>query len=183
MITDHGIFALYDPDNRDDALPDVLFCRNEDGLDWYELQASLEPGSALVEIDPDTGRITGKTGDGGAHDYSTRWPCNKRLLEIKPASDADGLTFDMQYSSGAFGPVPLPKRTELSKSDIIDRMTDAELEDFSQALGSASIRLRMMWDNCIQVEAASSLFPLLRQQFVVTWGDVRAAAILSLDPQ
>lgn len=183
MIKDHGIFRIYNPADRSEMTPDVGFCRNENSIDWYVLQKTIEPGAALVEVDPVTGRILGKTGDtDGNHDYSTRWPCDKRLLEIRPASEADDLTYEMRYNGAGFEPVPPPPRSALFKTEIYSRMTDEELEAFEAALAVAPVRLRLMWRDCNSVEVESPLFPMLRQQLTEGFSEARAAAILSLDP-
>lgn len=111
-IIDHGLFTTYMP-----VLPDehpakddnrILFCRNQDNLDWYLLLSFLTPGAALVEIDPITDRVYGLTG--GTHDYTHRFPAGKRLLEVRPASAVDGVQPGWAYRDGGFhdDPPPVP---------------------------------------------------------------------------
>lgn len=112
-IIDHGVFTQYIPVlSADDPLKqmDVLFCQNAAGVDWYSLQAWIEPGAALVEVDATTGEVIGKTGEAGSHDYSTRWPLDRRLLEVRPAEDAEDITIGMVYRDGVIiaPPVPVP---------------------------------------------------------------------------
>jgi hypothetical protein len=111
QIIDHGVFTAYIPElDADDPLnmpgSRDLFCRNETGMDWYRLQAWLEPGAALVEIDPESGAVYGTTGLYGIHDYSTRWPLNRRLLEVRPPSAVLELTPRHFYRDGGFVHIP-----------------------------------------------------------------------------
>lgn len=111
QIIDHGVFTAYTPDLAPDDplnMPDGrnMFCRNDDGVDWYLFQTTLEPGAALVEVDPASGAVYGTTGLHGIHDYSSRWPLNRRLLEVRPPSIALELTLRHFYRDGGFVFIP-----------------------------------------------------------------------------
>ena len=77
---------------------------------------------------------------------------------------------------------PPPSRTSLFKTEIYERMTDAELDVFDDAIEQADRRTRLMWRDCIEVEADSPLFPVLQAQMTAAFGEDRAEAILSLLP-
>ena len=75
-----------------------------------------------------------------------------------------------------------PLRSSLYKTEIYERMTDAELDVFDNAIERADRRTRLMWRDCLEVQADSPLFPALRAQMTAAFGEERANTILSLDP-
>lgn len=78
-------------------------------------------------------------------------------------------------------PAPPAPRTSLYKTEIYSRMTDQELDRFDREIESAPTRIRLMWRDCLEVQADSNLFPLLQAQMTEEFGKDRTAEILSLE--
>jgi hypothetical protein len=84
-MIDHGTFTLYQPDEdspffalSQTATP-VLFCRNEQGVDWYTIVQSAKPGSRWQLVDAGGNVCANET------DPSKLWPLpglNVRVIEI-----------------------------------------------------------------------------------------------------
>lgn len=69
----------------------------------------------------------------------------------------------------------------LLKTAIIERMTDAELDEFEAAMAQAPTRQRLMWANCLQVESSDAFFPALSGAMGEAFGQTRAAEILAAE--
>lgn len=105
-----------------------------------------------------------------------------KIVSAKDTPEAWEALHASGVAIGPYVPLPAPLRTELYKTEIIERMTDAELEVFDAELSAAPLRKRLMWRDCVTVLATSPLFAELRGGMTVSFGAERAEAILSLAP-
>lgn len=85
---------------------------------------------------------------------------------------------------GLPSPVDAPPhlRASLFKTEIYSRMTDEELDAFDDAIETSDRRTRLMWRDCLEVQADSPLWPVLQFQMAQEFGPDRASMILSLMP-
>lgn len=145
---DHGIFTTYVPTEpllAPDGQP-AWHLRNEAGIDFYDLTASLPEGATLVEVLPDSGNVFGFTGRDGPDDYRTIWPVGRRVLEVRPVrTDLMGLRWD----GADFAPAPPPIPPTVSRTQIaqgfaqIGVMSEADAEEWvgANVLPSALVGL------------------------------------------
>lgn len=75
MIKDHGVFSLYSPQSVRFA-PSTIYCRNENGIDWYDIAHSKPIGRYFYIIHPETGKICGQDTD-----PERIWPLEHRIVE------------------------------------------------------------------------------------------------------
>lgn len=90
-------FRLYEPDEK---LPNALYLRDENGLDWYECQGEFSDNTVKIVYD-DKGLIcsTSKT-------VSSLWPVNASIVEVEVVPvgfDANG---KWKYIDGEITEIP-----------------------------------------------------------------------------
>lgn len=77
--------------------------------------------------------------------------------------------------------MPVMVRPSLYKTEIYQRMSNVELDVFDSAIEQADRRTRLMWRDCLEVQADNPLFEQLKLQLTAAFGQERAEAILSLE--
>lgn len=176
-VIDHGIFAPYTPENPEMfGGQAALYLRNEQGQDWYDLSKAIAPGAALVEVFAN-GVVFGWTGrDGEEIDYSTRWPVERRLLEVRPPrDDLAGKVWD----GADFVAPPAPALTKIAKADLWRRLTELEAVTLDAALQAAPLRLRRIFEAAQYLDTADEDYPALRAGIVAALGETRADEVLA----
>lgn len=110
MITRLGTFTRYtpelDPDHPFYGQADVLFCRNENGRDWYDMQGDIPPGTWVVGVDAENRVLTVSA------DPSSIFPAGYTVYALTGAHPADirpllGMIFNP--ATGAFTAPPPPE--------------------------------------------------------------------------
>ena len=107
-IIDHGSWSRYVPKVRPEHLPvnvNVLFCKNEDGVDWYDYLRDDEFAPSSIKLTVLEGVVCAAT-----RDASMLFPQNCRVLEVigGQVADPQAKYGDMIYDAKASGFAPQP---------------------------------------------------------------------------
>lgn len=171
-----GTFSAYDPGLPADhplMKQRVLFVRNEQGQDWYDLTASAPQN--LLWLGVRDGAVA--TAD---EDISKLFPDGMTVYAIARGPDPATLLGKLfNAATGALTDAPPPAYFELFKTDIIGRMTDEQVEDFDAELALQPARVRRMWADCTRVESTHPLYTLLHEQISAKYGEAEANRILA----
>lgn len=95
------------------------------------------------------------------------------LIECDPPSDARQV-----WLNGSWGSIPKPPY-EISKVEIIRRMTTAEATSAELLIASADAKFRLMWSSANIISSADEWFPVLQADLAGAFGEERAAQLLA----
>jgi hypothetical protein len=73
---------------------------------------------------------------------------------------------------------PAPGSYVLSKLQIINAMSDEQLDYFDAAIAGQTTRFRRSWLDCSEVSSDHPFFQVLRNAMVDVWGETEAERIL-----
>lgn len=94
-----------------------------------------------------------------------------------------GVKVGWTYDGSEFSepePEPEPVRNYFTyKTDIWQRVTDAEAETLDAQLGQAPAKQRRMWDDAQSVEHSSDYYFVLREQMISEFGESRTDEVLA----
>jgi len=187
IITNYGHFTRATGDS-----PYIMFFKNEEGQDWYEMQRGETDGvPKLVEL-----------GDQGVFissihpvwcmvnpqgvvtnvefDPSRMVPDDKTILGFDEAT-LDDVKEGMLYHNGELLPAPEPEPAPYSLSKEIPwlRMTDAEAEDADQAFNSASVRFRQAYNSAASLTSGTDLWNQWRNILLSVFTEERVDELLA----
>lgn len=95
------------------------------------------------------------------------------LIECDPPSDARQV-----WSNGSWGDIPKPPY-EISKVEIIRRMTTAEATSAELLIASADAKFRLMWSSANIIRSDDEWFTILQAALAGAFGEERAAQLLA----
>jgi hypothetical protein len=133
MFVDHGTFAIYTPDLPEDhpfTAMKVLFAKNEQGQDWYDLAQTLTGRTYLLLNEERV--ITVAT-----NDAERLFPNQRRLVEVDYVESPDYLAGKVFTETGEFVARPPRRVTRISKAQGKLALLDAGLLDQVEAVIAA----------------------------------------------
>ena len=95
------------------------------------------------------------------------------LIECDPPADARQI-----WSNGSWGDAPTPLY-EISKVEIIRRMTTAEATSAELLIASADAKFRLMWLSANIIRSDDEWFPILHAALPGAFGEDRADQLLA----
>lgn len=95
------------------------------------------------------------------------------LIECDPPADARQI-----WSNGEWGSIPT-HIYEISKVEIIRRMTTAEATSAELLIASADAKFRLMWSSANIIRSDDEWFPVLNAALAGAFGEERAAQLLA----
>lgn len=95
------------------------------------------------------------------------------LIECDPPSDARQVWLDSSWGDGPTPPY------EISKVEIIRRMTTAEATSAELLIASADAKFRLMWNSANVIRSSDEWFPTLHAALAGAFGEERADQILA----
>jgi hypothetical protein len=121
-IVDHGSWSRYTPEVRPEHLPaNVLFCKNEDGVDWYDYLRDDQFAPSSIKLTVLEGVVRAAT-----RDASMLFPQNCKVLEIvgDQVVDPQAKYGDMIYDAKASGFAPQPPLSALPAAPDVATLLD-----------------------------------------------------------
>lgn len=95
------------------------------------------------------------------------------LIECDPPADARQVWLDSSWGDGPTPPY------EISKVEIIRRMTTAEATSAELLIASADAKFRLMWNSANVIRSSDEWFPTLHAALAGAFGEERADQILA----